>query len=85
MQVAVQDCYRQLNGILQRFGADSSQAFRETFYTTDMDALIKALPDRKTFFADACTMPGICLKWSGRCACASSCPVPAQRGRKVRV
>lgn len=53
MQVAVQDCYRQLNGILQRFGADSSQAVREMVYTTDMDALIKALPDRKTFFADA--------------------------------
>lgn len=53
MQVAVQACYRELTGILQRFGADSSQVVKETLYTTDMDALIAAIPERKTFFADA--------------------------------
>ncbi|MBB6063996.1 Rid family hydrolase [Pseudoxanthomonas broegbernensis] len=53
MQAAVQACYRELSGILQRFGADSSQVVKETLYTTDMDALIEAIPDRKTFFADA--------------------------------
>ena len=53
MPVAVQTCYRELTGILQRFGADSSQVMKETLYTTDMDALIKAIPQRKTFFADA--------------------------------
>ena len=40
MQAAVQACYRELAGILQRFGADSSQVVKETLYTTDMDALI---------------------------------------------
>lgn len=53
MQAAVQACYRELTGILQRFGADSSQVVKETLYTTDMDALIAAIPERKTFFADA--------------------------------
>ncbi len=53
MQAAVQACYRELAGILQRFGADSSQVVKETLYTTDMDALIAAIPERKTFFADA--------------------------------
>ncbi|MCG8276023.1 Rid family hydrolase [Stenotrophomonas sp. NLF4-10] len=53
MQAAVQACYRELTGILRRFGADSSQVVKETLYTTDMDALIAAIPERKTFFADA--------------------------------
>ena len=53
MQAAVQACYRELTGILQRFGVDSSQVVKETLYTTDMDALIAAIPERKTFFADA--------------------------------
>ena len=30
MPVAVQTCYRELTGILQRFGADSSQVVKET-------------------------------------------------------
>ncbi|WP_269791440.1 RidA family protein [Stenotrophomonas sp. Iso1] len=53
MQVAVLACYRQLNDILQRFDVDSSHVVKETVYTTDMDALIKVIPVRKTFFADA--------------------------------
>lgn len=53
MQAAVRACYRELTGILRRFGADSSQVVKETLYTTDMDALIAAIPERKTFFADA--------------------------------
>jgi len=53
MQAAVQTCYRQLNDILQRFDVDSSHVVKETIYTTDMEALIKAIPARKTFFADA--------------------------------
>lgn len=53
MQAAVQACYRELTGILQRLGADSSQVVKETLYTTDMDALIAVIPERKTFFADA--------------------------------
>ncbi len=53
MQEAVQQCYGKLNEILKRFDADSSQVVKETVFTTDMDALIKAIPDRKTFFADA--------------------------------
>ena len=52
MQVAVRDCYGKLTKILQQFDADSSQVVKETVFTTDMDALIKAIPDRKTFFAD---------------------------------
>ncbi|MCE4075940.1 MULTISPECIES: RidA family protein [Stenotrophomonas] len=52
MQAAVQACYGALAKILQRFGADSSQMLKETAYTTDMDALVKAIPARKAFFAD---------------------------------
>lgn len=50
MQEAVQRCYGTLNEILQRFGADSSQVVKETVFTTDMEALVKAIPERKTFF-----------------------------------
>ncbi|WP_313251476.1 RidA family protein [Stenotrophomonas sp.] len=52
MPEAVQRCYGKLNEILQRFGADSSQVVKETAFTTDMDALVKAIPERKAFFAD---------------------------------
>lgn len=52
MQTAVRDCYGKLTKILQQFDADSSQVLKETVFTTDMDALIKAIPERKTFFAD---------------------------------
>ncbi|WP_293761434.1 MULTISPECIES: RidA family protein [Stenotrophomonas] len=52
MQAAVRACYGELTKILQRFGADSSQVVKETAYTTDMDALVKAIPARKAFFAD---------------------------------
>ena len=52
MHVAVRDCYGKLTKILQQFDADSSQVVKETVFTTDMDGLIKAIPDRKTFFAD---------------------------------
>lgn len=52
MQAAVRDCYGKLTKILQQFDADSSQVVKETVFTTDMDGLIKAIPDRKTFFTD---------------------------------
>ncbi len=52
MQAAVRACYGRLTKILQQFDADSSQVVKETAYTTDMDALIQAIPERKAFFAD---------------------------------
>ena len=52
MPAAVRDCYGKLTKILQQFDADSSQVVKETVFTTDMDGLIKAIPERKTFFAD---------------------------------
>ncbi len=52
MRSAVQACYGQLTKILRQFDADSSQVIKETAYTTDMDALIKAIPERKAFFTD---------------------------------
>lgn len=52
MRAAVQACYGELTKILRRFGADSSQVVKETAYTTDMDALVQAIPERKAFFAD---------------------------------
>ena len=52
MQAAVRDCYGKLTKILQQFDADSSQVVKETVFTTDMDGLIKAIPERKAFFAD---------------------------------
>ncbi|MGH8052860.1 MAG: RidA family protein [Stenotrophomonas sp.] len=53
MSVAVESCYRQLSDILKRFGVDSSHVVKETVFTTDIDALIKVIPQRKTFFTDA--------------------------------
>lgn len=52
MQAAVRRCYSQLTGILQRFGANSGQVVKETVYTTDMEGLITAIPERKTLFVD---------------------------------
>ena len=52
MRAAVQTCYGELTKILRRFGADTSQVVKEAAYTTDMDALVKAIPARKAFFAD---------------------------------
>lgn len=52
MQEAVRACYASLTGILQHYGADSSQVVKETAFTTDMEALKKAIPERKAFFAD---------------------------------
>jgi len=52
MAAAVRSCYGKLTRILQGFDADSSQVIKETAFTTDMDGLIKAIPVRKTFFAD---------------------------------
>ncbi|MCR6685287.1 RidA family protein [Pseudoxanthomonas sp.] len=53
MEAAVAACYRELGAILQRFGASADQVVKETVYTTDMDALVRAIPARKTFFPDA--------------------------------
>ena len=53
MEAAVAACYRELGAILQRFGASADQVVKETVYTTDMDALVRAIPARKTFFPGA--------------------------------
>ncbi len=95
MDAAVAQCYRRLTTILQRFGADSSQVVRETIYTTDIDALVKAIPGRRTFFADARypaatwvevrrpSSPDSCSKWNGRCDCASRTDRPRRPGTRA--
>ncbi|MCD9086414.1 RidA family protein [Stenotrophomonas sp. SY1] len=52
MHEAVRACYGRLTEILRHYGADSSQVVKETAFTTDMEALKKAIPDRKAFFTD---------------------------------
>ncbi len=52
MREAVRACYGRLGEILQHYGADSSQVVKETAFTTDIEALKLAIPERKAFFAD---------------------------------
>ncbi|WP_374011934.1 RidA family protein [Pseudoxanthomonas koreensis] len=53
MEEAVAACYGRLGEILQRFDAGTDQVLKETVYTTDMEALVRAIPQRRTFFPDA--------------------------------
>lgn len=50
MAIAVKACYENIQSILKRFSVTSDQIIQETIYTTDIDALIKAIPTRKSFF-----------------------------------
>ena len=50
MEEAVKSCYTRAQEILKKFNATSDQIIKETVYTTDIEALIKAIPTRKSFF-----------------------------------
>lgn len=50
MTLAVKACYENIQSILKKFSATSDQIIKETIYTTDIDALIKVIPMRKSFF-----------------------------------
>lgn len=50
MEEAVKHCYTKAQEILKKFNATSDQIIKETVYTTDIEALIKAIPTRKSFF-----------------------------------
>lgn len=50
MAVAVKACYDTILPLLKKFSVTTEQIIKETIYTTDIDALIKAIPDRKAFF-----------------------------------
>ncbi|PUA30637.1 MAG: hypothetical protein B0W54_09250 [Cellvibrio sp. 79] len=50
MEEAVKYCYTTVQDILKKFNTTSGQIIKETVYTTDIDALIKAIPTRKSFF-----------------------------------
>ncbi len=52
MKAAVTQCYRTAEKLLAKYGASSERIVKETVYTTDIDALKKCIPDRKTFFKD---------------------------------
>jgi 2-iminobutanoate/2-iminopropanoate deaminase len=52
MKAAVNQCYRTAEKLLARFGASSERIVKETVYTTDIEALKRCIPDRKTFFKD---------------------------------
>jgi enamine deaminase RidA (YjgF/YER057c/UK114 family) len=53
MEVAVTNCYKELTGILAKYNVSTDHIVKENIYTVDMDALIKAIPNRKTFFTNA--------------------------------
>lgn len=50
MDRAVKVCYENIQSILKKFSVTSDQIIKETIYTTDIEALIKAIPTRKSFF-----------------------------------
>lgn len=50
MEDAVKRCYTNVHELLKKFNVTSDQIIKETVYTTDIDALIKAIPTRKRFF-----------------------------------
>lgn len=50
MEDAVKSCYTNIQDILKKFNLGSEQIIKETIYTTDIDALIKVIPARKSFF-----------------------------------
>ena len=53
MKAAVSQCYRTAEKLLQKYGASTERIVKETVYTTDIEALKKCIPDRKTFFKDS--------------------------------
>ena len=50
MEEAIKHCYTTVHEILKKYNATSDQIIKETVYTTDIEALIKAIPTRKSFF-----------------------------------
>jgi 2-iminobutanoate/2-iminopropanoate deaminase len=50
MEEAVKSCYTNIQDILKKFNLTSEQIIKETIYTIDIDALIKVIPTRKSFF-----------------------------------
>lgn len=50
MQIAVTRCYKEITDLLQKFSLTPEHIIKENIYTTDIDALIKVIPDRKLFF-----------------------------------
>ena len=52
MASAVDTCYRNVEAILGKFGVGTDRIVKETIYTTDISALKRCIPDRKTFFKD---------------------------------
>lgn len=53
MQAAVTSCYQRVAGILQQYSVGTDRIVKENVFTTDIEALKKAIPDRKAFFKDA--------------------------------
>lgn len=52
MEAAVESCYKNITEILNKFKVGTDHIVKENIYTTDIDALIKAIPNRKTFFTN---------------------------------
>jgi 2-iminobutanoate/2-iminopropanoate deaminase len=52
MQKAVASCYEEISALLQKFSLTTKDIIKENVYTTNIDALIKAIPERKKFFQD---------------------------------
>ena len=50
MEEAVKACYTTVHGILKKFNLGTNHIIKETLFTTDIEALKKAIPARKTFF-----------------------------------
>ncbi|HEY5810441.1 MAG TPA: RidA family protein [Povalibacter sp.] len=53
MQAAVTSCYQRIATILGKYSVGTDRIVKENVYTTDIEALKKSIPDRKTFFKEA--------------------------------
>lgn len=52
MQEAVARCYTEISNLLQKFSLTTRDIIKENVYTTDIDALVKVIPERKKFFPE---------------------------------
>lgn len=50
---AVTQCYKELDGILQKFNLTSKNVVKENIYALDIEAVKKQIPIRKNFYKNA--------------------------------
>lgn len=52
MREAVARCYAEISNLLQKFSLTTKDIIKENVYTTDINALVNVIPERKKFFPE---------------------------------